>query len=376
MGVLLFKKAIDQSLLRDGTTIPKESCQDLLNSLSAPLRKGSPYTVSVILDNVSYEAIINWVNLSNSSRDVIQLRYSSGSPISKKMRSIFSHSSDLLTQLKALPSNTNTQLSVPVVDREYIEFYAIGNDQFEIKCYPIKTKKNAFLKYIGEAKDLSGYQRSYKLVFLKAILDNWNDTGAFLTSQVAETFRQFYLNRKKVGLLPDKQVDSVIENVELSSLQSVYGLIIKNPYDAFYRHGFFSEIISNGQKYFKIDDELRKELSPADIQYLQDLISEKLEFYYSKIQSVTDHCPMREMVCKILNDYVLAKTQQFAGHVLGAYFRNNIPSIIYKTGIVNSQEYLITGSVGQGQWATVPWVCIFDRNITTSATKGIYIVYL
>ena len=37
---------------------------------------------------------------------------------------------------------------------------------------------------------------------------------------------------------------------------------------------------------------------------------------------------------------------------------------------------MITGSVGQGNWATVPWVCIFDRRITTTATKGVYIVYL
>ena len=85
---------------------------------------------------------------------------------------------------------------------------------------------------------------------------------------------------------------------------------------------------------------------------------------------------MRKIIEKILSEYIPAKQQTFAGHPMGSFFRNDIPNFIYKTGIVDSRTHLITGSVGQGNWATVPWVCIFDRKITTSATKGVYIVYL
>jgi len=85
---------------------------------------------------------------------------------------------------------------------------------------------------------------------------------------------------------------------------------------------------------------------------------------------------MKTIIDRILNEYVAAKQQPFAGHRLGSFFRNDVPNYIYNTGIVNSKTHLITGSVGQGNWATVPWVCIFDRKITTSATKGVYIVYL
>lgn len=85
---------------------------------------------------------------------------------------------------------------------------------------------------------------------------------------------------------------------------------------------------------------------------------------------------MKQFIEKILNEYVPSKKQTFAGHPMGTFFRNEIPSTIYRTGIVNQKTHLITGSVGQGNWATVPWVCIFDRKITTSATKGVYIVYL
>ncbi len=85
---------------------------------------------------------------------------------------------------------------------------------------------------------------------------------------------------------------------------------------------------------------------------------------------------MKRIIDKILNEYSIAKTQMFSGHPIGSFFRNDIPNFIYNTGIVNRTTHLITGSVGQGQWATVPWVCIFDKKITTTATKGVYIVYL
>ena len=49
---------------------------------------------------------------------------------------------------------------------------------------------------------------------------------------------------------------------------------------------------------------------------------------------------------------------------------------VYDTGLIDRSKYLIVGSVGQGNWAMVPWICIFDKSITTSATKGVYIVYL
>jgi len=58
------------------------------------------------------------------------------------------------------------------------------------------------------------------------------------------------------------------------------------------------------------------------------------------------------------------------------FVRTELPKALYSTGIVNDSKYDINGSVGQGNWATIPWIAIFDRSITTSATKGVYIVYL
>ena len=38
--------------------------------------------------------------------------------------------------------------------------------------------------------------------------------------------------------------------------------------------------------------------------------------------------------------------------------------------------YKVKGSVGAGSWADVPWVGVFDKRVTTSAQRGVYIVYL
>ena len=90
----------------------------------------------------------------------------------------------------------------------------------------------------------------------------------------------------------------------------------------------------------------------------------------------TKGASMREFIEKIMNEYVHAKSEQITGHPLGTYFRNDIPRALYDTGIVDSNRYLITGSVGQGNWADVPWIGIFLKEITTTATQGVYIAYL
>lgn len=43
---------------------------------------------------------------------------------------------------------------------------------------------------------------------------------------------------------------------------------------------------------------------------------------------------------------------------------------------INKEKYIIEGSIGKGQYAEIPWVAVFNKEITESATRGIYIVYL
>lgn len=85
---------------------------------------------------------------------------------------------------------------------------------------------------------------------------------------------------------------------------------------------------------------------------------------------------MRETIEKFMKGYIVAKTEVFANNPFGEFVRKEIPTMLYSTGLIERDKYLVVGSVGQGNWAMVPWICIFDKSITTSATKGVYIVYL
>ena len=97
---------------------------------------------------------------------------------------------------------------------------------------------------------------------------------------------------------------------------------------------------------------------------------------YTASAAAADDGAIRNIVSRILDEYIIAKEEPQKGHPLGEYFRNEIPAEIYASGLVDEKAYLVKGSVGNGNWAAVPWVCVFDRNITNSATKGVYIVYL
>lgn len=76
----------------------------------------------------------------------------------------------------------------------------------------------------------------------------------------------------------------------------------------------------------------------------------------------------------LLEEYPIARSQQFKGNSVAQFIRRDFPEIIL--GHIQSTRYLIKGSAGQSKWARVPWVGIFDSLVTRSAQDGFYVVYL
>lgn len=85
---------------------------------------------------------------------------------------------------------------------------------------------------------------------------------------------------------------------------------------------------------------------------------------------------IRAILLKIITEYLTAKREGFRGHPLGAYVRNEVPDEFYRLPFIDSKQYLVTASVGQGNWAYVPWIAIMNRKITDSTQKGYYLCYL
>lgn len=85
---------------------------------------------------------------------------------------------------------------------------------------------------------------------------------------------------------------------------------------------------------------------------------------------------LREKFLTVMDEYLQARTERFAGHKMGSFVRNEMTTEITRLPFIDHSQYVVTGSVGQGNWAAVPWLAIMNKDITTSTQRGYYIVYL
>ncbi|MGF2146361.1 MrcB family domain-containing protein [Vagococcus fluvialis] len=64
----------------------------------------------------------------------------------------------------------------------------------------------------------------------------------------------------------------------------------------------------------------------------------------------------------------------FTGSEVGDMVKNQVPKKLEE--LLIADDYYIKGSIGNGQFASIPWIAIMNKKITKSTTKGIYIVFL
>ncbi|MDF7675193.1 DUF3578 domain-containing protein [Neisseriaceae bacterium ESL0693] len=86
------------------------------------------------------------------------------------------------------------------------------------------------------------------------------------------------------------------------------------------------------------------------------------------------------MLAKLLNffisNYSIEKLTPLKSSYFANYIRHNLVSEIRTLIDDWPFELIVKASVGQGNWAMVPWLAFFDPIETESATHGIYVVYL
>lgn len=90
-----------------------------------------------------------------------------------------------------------------------------------------------------------------------------------------------------------------------------------------------------------------------------------------------DNMSLQDGLVYIMKNYTKEKLNPFKENKIAIFLRQNITTIIEKEIFgLSKNEFIIKGSPGAGNWAEIPWICIFNKNITISAQKGIYIVFL
>ena len=127
--MFLYQKLIDRSTLRQGFQIPVEF-HHLLKAMPGGMpRHGETRNVKMVIDGVGYDAQLKNQgfdrNKYDGHADVIQIRYSEGSALVKRLREIFCSTWNYVENIKNLPENINRKFTIRIPE-EHQEFLALS----------------------------------------------------------------------------------------------------------------------------------------------------------------------------------------------------------------------------------------------------------
>ena len=82
----------------------------------------------------------------------------------------------------------------------------------------------------------------------------------------------------------------------------------------------------------------------------------------------------RDVLAQVFASYDSERLKPLKGSSFARWFSHE--AVASFAAILTRPDLHFEGSVGQGNWADVPWLGVFNPESTTSATQGIYVVYL
>ncbi len=107
---------------------------------------------------------------------------------------------------------------------------------------------------------------------------------------------------------------------------------------------------------------------------IDESIPEKISDFVYEVKRMKEGSNLRDMILKVLREYSDARNEPFTGHPLANLIRREIPREVER--ITGDDRYIVKGSAGQGNWATIPWIAVMDPEITGTTGNGHCIVYL
>lgn len=79
---------------------------------------------------------------------------------------------------------------------------------------------------------------------------------------------------------------------------------------------------------------------------------------------------------RLTREFVYERGKPYGGSEFANWVRHDLAIEAKKRLLFLPYDLIVKASVGSGNWAAVPWVAFFDPLITSSATRGFYVVYL
>lgn len=212
-------------------------------------------------------------------------------------------------------------------------------------------------------------QKSYKMVLILSIIDEYQATHSQTISidSVGRRFLAYYQSSIADGEKVDSPPGGVTANWNNFTLSQTKSLLY-TPIKA------LSSILeeSNGGQIISFKPTIWEKLNEESIGELQRYALAELDNYNSNLASPIS---LKQSLSQIIDSYIDAKTQPFSNHQLGTLLRHTLPTNLRKLSFID-ENYKVQGSIGQGNWANIPWLAIMDKRITETTQHGEYLVYL
>ncbi|AIQ15886.1 ATPase [Paenibacillus sp. FSL H7-0357] len=209
-------------------------------------------------------------------------------------------------------------------------------------------------------------QKSYKMVLILSLIEELRASNQERVSfdSVKQRFLNYFIAEQergnRVDLPPGRELWREAPKSQLKD-------IVNSPVNAL-SHILF---VNSEDNTIGFHSQIQRQLGEEELSQLERLASEELQSYNAALQRFS----LQGYLEKILAEYTTAKMESFAGHSLGTLFRQTLPSELKALPFIDEQ-YKVQGSVGQGNWATVPWLAVLDKRITETTQHGEYVVYL
>ncbi|MEW9672867.1 DUF3578 domain-containing protein [Ammoniphilus sp. 3BR4] len=210
-------------------------------------------------------------------------------------------------------------------------------------------------------------QKSYKMVVILSLLEEmWTSETQIPLQRLADRFVSYYLDRENQGLPIDQPPKNLATSWREMTTSKIIGLL-QTPIQA-----LSAILVTDPEKsWIGFRPDVLEELNTSVREELKQYALEEIEVYFSQTNSFS----LRDHLTYILTHYLQAKRETFKEHPLGGKARQQIPQDLQSLPFID-EVYKVQGSVGQGNWATIPWIAIMDKRITESTQYGEYIVYL
>lgn len=126
-GFLILNKEVDQSVLKEGFSIPNRFHALFFEQLGFTLAHGESRTIKLLLDGAEYPVTFKNLGFNRDKyadhTDILQIRYAPGSALAVRLREKFASTNGIVTEHLAERTDKK-RLIIPESSREYLAIYA------------------------------------------------------------------------------------------------------------------------------------------------------------------------------------------------------------------------------------------------------------